>query len=76
MLLKQKDTSLTQKTFNFSEKMSLPTSLVYVTLNFTRRTMYYALNLVFPCFIISLMCVFGYWLPEESGEKIGLRIFI
>jgi hypothetical protein len=67
---------LTQKTFDFSEKMPLPTSLVYVTLNFTRRTMYYALNLVFPCFIISLMCVFGYWLPEESGEKIGLRIII
>jgi hypothetical protein len=64
---------LTQKTFNFYDKMPLPTSLIYVTLNFTRRTMYYALNLVFPCFIISLMCVFGYWLPEESGEKIGLR---
>ena len=51
------------------------TSLVYVTLNFTRRTLYYAFNLVLPCFIISLMSVIGFRLSEESGEKIGLRIF-
>lgn len=60
----------------FSERSTTATySLVYVTLNFTRRTLYYVINLVLPCFIISLMSVIGFRLSEESGEKIGLRIF-
>ena len=48
------------------------------TVNLRRRTLYFIFNFVFPCLLISLMCVLGFTLPPDSGEKVGLgnNIFI
>lgn len=39
-----------------------------------RRTLYFIFNLVFPCILISFMCILGFTLPPDSGEKIGLEM--
>lgn len=39
-----------------------------------RRTLYFIINLIFPCLLISFMSVLGFLLPPDSGEKIGLEI--
>ena len=44
------------------------------TLFLRRRTLYFIFNLVFPCILISFMCILGFTLPPDSGEKIGLEI--
>jgi hypothetical protein len=38
---------------------------VIVRLVLRRRSMFYIVNFVFPCFILSLLCLFGYMLPVE-----------
>lgn len=37
-----------------------------------RRTLYYALNLLIPCVLLSSMTLLIFVLPAESGEKISL----
>ncbi len=45
---------------------------VMFTMFLRRRTLYFIFNLVFPCVLISFMCILGFTLPVDSGEKIGL----
>jgi hypothetical protein len=47
-------------------------SYVNVTLHLRRRTLFYVFNYITPCFILSTLSLFGFLLPVESGEKIGL----
>lgn len=47
---------------------------VIVRLVLRRRSMFYIVNFVFPCFILSLLCLFGYMLPVESGQKIPVEL--
>ena len=37
-----------------------------------RRTLYFIVNLIFPCILISFMTVVGFSLPPDSGDKLGL----
>ena len=37
-----------------------------------RRTLYYALNLLIPCMLLSSMTLLTFLLPADSGEKISL----
>lgn len=37
-----------------------------------RRTLYYALNLLIPCVLLSSMTLLIFVLPADSGEKISL----
>lgn len=37
-----------------------------------RRTLYYALNLLIPCVLLSSMTLLIFLLPADSGEKISL----
>lgn len=37
-----------------------------------RRTLYYALNLLIPCVLLSSMTLLVFLLPANSGEKISL----
>jgi hypothetical protein len=45
---------------------------VMFEINLRRRTLYFVVNLIFPCILISFMSVLGFSLPPDSGEKIGL----
>lgn len=50
----------------------------YVDVTFTilisRRTLFYMVNLILPCLVISSMTLLGFTLPHESGEKLTLGI--
>uniref|UniRef100_UPI00358F72F0 neuronal acetylcholine receptor subunit alpha-7-like n=1 Tax=Myxine glutinosa TaxID=7769 RepID=UPI00358F72F0 len=46
------------------------------TITIRRRTLYYALNLLVPCVLISSLSLFVFLLPAESGEKISLGITV
>ncbi|KAL0985236.1 hypothetical protein UPYG_G00154440 [Umbra pygmaea] len=41
-----------------------------------RRTLFYALNLLLPCVLISSLTLLVFLLPARSGEKIGLGITV
>ncbi|XP_076864248.1 cholinergic receptor, nicotinic, alpha 11 isoform X1 [Brachyhypopomus gauderio] len=41
-----------------------------------RRTLYYALNLLIPCMLLSSMTLLIFLLPADSGEKISLGITV
>ncbi|CAF3581328.1 unnamed protein product [Rotaria socialis] len=49
---------------------------VLFTLQIRRRTLYYVVNVVVPCVLISFMTLLGFILPPDSGEKISLQITI
>ncbi|CAF0827930.1 unnamed protein product [Adineta ricciae] len=46
------------------------------TIRIRRRTLYYVVNIVVPCVLISFMTVLGFLLPPDSGEKLTLQITI
>ncbi|CAB1441212.1 unnamed protein product [Pleuronectes platessa] len=46
------------------------------TLVMRRRTLYYGLNLLIPCVLISTMALLVFLLPADSGEKISLGITV
>lgn len=43
---------------------------------FTRRPMFYLLNMVLPCSLITLIAMFSFCIPPESGEKVGLGVTV
>ena len=47
---------------------------VMFEIHLDRRTMYFVVNLIFPCILIYFMTVLGFSLPPDSGEKIGLEV--
>ncbi|CAF4626472.1 unnamed protein product [Rotaria sp. Silwood1] len=49
---------------------------VLFTIRIRRRTLYYVVNVVVPCVVISFMTVLGFLLPPDSGEKLTLQITI
>ncbi|UJR35796.1 hypothetical protein I4U23_028544 [Adineta vaga] len=46
------------------------------TIRIRRRTLYYVVNIVVPCVLISFMTILGFLLPPDSGEKLTLQITI
>uniref|UniRef100_A0A8C4WW18 Uncharacterized protein n=1 Tax=Eptatretus burgeri TaxID=7764 RepID=A0A8C4WW18_EPTBU len=49
---------------------------VTYTVTIRRRTLYYALNLLVPCALISTLSLLVFLLPADSGEKISLGITV
>ncbi|XP_054626406.1 neuronal acetylcholine receptor subunit alpha-7a isoform X2 [Dunckerocampus dactyliophorus] len=45
---------------------------VTYTIVIRRRTLYYGLNLLLPCVLISILALLVFLLPADSGEKISL----
>ena len=41
-----------------------------------RKPMFYVLNLLFPCILITTVALLGFLLPPDAGEKISLEITV
>jgi len=41
-----------------------------------RRPLYYVIYMILPSTVISFMSLLAFLLPSDSGEKIGLGLFI
>ncbi|WAR00523.1 ACHA7-like protein [Mya arenaria] len=41
-----------------------------------RKPLFYLLNLIFPCSLISTIAILGFLLPPDSGEKVSLEITV
>ncbi|VDL58585.1 unnamed protein product [Hymenolepis diminuta] len=51
------------------------TYIVY-TIKLRRKTLFYSVNLIVPCVMLSLLSVFVFYLPSDAGEKVTLAISI
>ncbi|XP_054756240.1 neuronal acetylcholine receptor subunit alpha-7-like isoform X3 [Lytechinus pictus] len=51
-----------------------PSLHFYITIR--RRALYYTLNILVPCLVISSLALVGFTLPVESGEKLSFGITI
>ncbi|XP_029593746.1 neuronal acetylcholine receptor subunit alpha-7-like isoform X1 [Salmo trutta] len=60
----------------FYECCTEPYSDVTFVVTLRRRTLFYALNFLVPCVLISSLTLLLFILPAQSGEKIGLGITI
>lgn len=49
---------------------------VLITLNLARKSHYYVLNIVAPGILLIMLTLAGFWLPADSGEKVGLGITV
>ena len=49
---------------------------VTFSIHMTRRSLFYIINLIFPCLLIYAVSFLGFFLPVESGEKVNLEITI
>ncbi|XP_039708028.1 CHRNA7-FAM7A fusion protein-like [Pteropus medius] len=61
---------------NFYECCQEPYPDVTFTVTIRRRTLYYGLNLLVPCVLISALALLVFLLPADSGEKISLGITV
>ncbi|XP_072037861.1 neuronal acetylcholine receptor subunit alpha-10-like isoform X1 [Amphiura filiformis] len=53
-----------------------PFSDVTFNLRLKRKALFYVFNLLFPSIFMSLMSLLTFYLPAESGEKLGLNITV
>ncbi|XP_022096682.1 neuronal acetylcholine receptor subunit alpha-10-like isoform X2 [Acanthaster planci] len=53
-----------------------PFSDVTFTLKLRRKALFYVFSLLFPSIFMSLISFLSFYLPAESGEKIGLNITV
>uniref|UniRef100_A0A3Q2YSU6 Neuronal acetylcholine receptor subunit alpha-7-like n=1 Tax=Hippocampus comes TaxID=109280 RepID=A0A3Q2YSU6_HIPCM len=60
----------------FYECCAEPYPDVTFVVTLRRRTLYYALNLLIPCVLLSSMTLLVFLLPANSGEKISLGITV
>ncbi|XP_022321062.1 neuronal acetylcholine receptor subunit alpha-10-like [Crassostrea virginica] len=51
-----------------------PDVTFYLTMR--RKSLFYLMNLVFPCILISTVACLGFILPPDSGEKVSLEITV
>ncbi|XP_031722254.1 cholinergic receptor, nicotinic, alpha 11 [Anarrhichthys ocellatus] len=58
---------------NFYDCCKEPYPDVTFVVTIRRRTLYYALNLLIPCVLLSSMTLLIFVLPADSGEKISLE---
>ncbi|KAM7405832.1 hypothetical protein PAMP_000252 [Pampus punctatissimus] len=65
-----------RKNERFYECCEEPYYDVTFTVVMRRRTLYYGLNLLIPCVLISTLALLVFLLPADSGEKISLGITV
>ncbi|XP_049830724.1 neuronal acetylcholine receptor subunit alpha-7-like isoform X4 [Schistocerca gregaria] len=63
---------------NVKEYACCPEPYVDITfvVHIRRRTLFYTVNLIVPCVMISSMTLLGFTLPHECGEKLTLGVTI
>lgn len=44
------------------------------TLVFQRKPLFYLFNMVMPCILITLVALLGFYMPNDSGEKLSMGI--
>lgn len=64
-----------KRTESFYDCCKEPYPDVTFTVTMRRRTLYYGLNLLIPCVLISALALLVFLLPADSGEKISLGKF-
>ena len=52
----------------------IPFSDITFDILLRRKALYYVFNLLFPSVFMSLLSLLSFYLPPESGEKVGLNI--
>ena len=50
--------------------------LIHYKMKMRRRSLFYVFNLIIPCFLISLLAPFTFYLPPNSGEKVSLGVTV
>lgn len=54
----------------------VPYPTVEFHIKLKRKPLFYMLNVVFPCLLITFVAVLGFLLPPDSGEKISLQVTV
>ena len=49
---------------------------IIITLQLERRSFFYMFNMVLPCIILMILNVFGFYIPPDSGERLGFFMTI
>ena len=49
---------------------------VTFTIVLRRRTLYYIMNVVIPCLLLSGLSILGFWLPVGTSEKVSLGLTV
>jgi len=50
--------------------------VISAVIKLRRGSLFYILNVVFPCLLIFLVSFLGFFLPPESGEKVSFQTTI
>lgn len=60
----------------YSEKEGHNVSRANYTIVMRRKTLFYTVNLIMPCFLISILSMVVFYLPATAGEKITMSVSI
>jgi len=47
---------------------------VTYTIQIRRKPLFHVFNMIFPCFLITLVALLGFCVPSDSGEKVTMGI--